>query len=102
MDNPPGKTKAVIAYFTFIGTLIAFYMNKEDKHAFATWHIKNMFGLLLGQFGVLFFRSFAFFELLNAAMLTLWLFCLLMAILGKKQGIPYLSEKFQDWFKFLD
>ena len=47
MRNPSGKTKAIIAYLTFVGLLIAYFMNKDDRHEFATWHIKNMFGLVI-------------------------------------------------------
>ena len=42
MSTPPGKNKAIIAYITFIGMLIAISMNRDEKHEFATWHIKNM------------------------------------------------------------
>lgn len=102
MDNPSGKTTAVIAYLTFIGLIFAFYMNRDDKFEFATWHIKNMFGLVLGQFAVTFFWNYDYYLLLYGIMLVLWLFCLMMAVLGKKQGIPYLSDKFQEWFSFLN
>ena len=104
---PAGKSKAIIAYITFIGMLIAYFMNREDKHEFATWHIKNMFGLVLWLIiaqvshkyvnewlgDILWFTSF-----------IAWLFCLIMAIANanKKKGIPFLSEKFQTWFTFLN
>ena len=47
MSVPAGKNKAIVAYITFIGMFIAMSMNKDAKHPFASWHIKNMFGLLL-------------------------------------------------------
>jgi hypothetical protein len=31
-----------------------------------------------------------------------WIYALLMALLNQKRGIPYLSNAFQRWFKFLD
>ena len=44
---PPGKSKAIIAYITIVGLLIAISMNKDEPHEFASYHIKNMFGITL-------------------------------------------------------
>lgn len=102
---PQGKNKAIIAYLTFIGFFIAVSMNKDEKHEFATWHIKNMFGLLLLLFVSLVFQykiSLLFGDILWGIAALSWLFSLIMSITNKKIGIPYLSEKFQDWFTFLD
>ncbi|MDT0554930.1 hypothetical protein [Patiriisocius hiemis] len=102
---PQGKNKAVIAYLTLIGFFIAVSMNKDEKHEFATWHIKNMFGLLLLLFVSLVFQyqiSLLFGDILWGISALSWLFSLIMAITNKKIGLPYLSEKFQDWFTFLD
>ncbi|RFN58346.1 hypothetical protein [Marixanthomonas ophiurae] len=105
MDNLSAKTKAIIAYLTFIGTLIAFFINKDKKHEFTTWHIKNMFGLLLlliiSQVTQAYIDLF-FGEILWFIAFFLWAFSFVMAILNKKQAIPYFSEKFQEWFTFLD
>ncbi|MBT8262363.1 MAG: hypothetical protein KJO05_06045 [Bacteroidia bacterium] len=104
--TPPGKSKAIIAYITIVGLLIAISMNKDEPHDFATWHIKNMFGLTLMFFisvamsyqeyllfpGRIFFFGSMFF----------WLFSLVMAIANKKVGIPFLSDKFDSWFTFLN
>ncbi len=104
MSNAPkGQSIAIIAYLTFVGTIIAFYMNSDHKYSFASWHIRNMFGLLIilfvstimGNYEIpiaLYLWWFAF---------ACWLWSLIMAILGKQQAIPFLSEKFQQWFRFL-
>lgn len=102
MGNPSGKTKAVIAYLTFVGLLIAYFMNKDDKHEFATWHIKNMFGLLLFLFAAVALQEYPIGFYFYWGSFILWAFSLLMALFNRKQGIPFLSEKFQTWFKFLD
>lgn len=102
MNNPSPRTKAIIAYVTFIGFLIAYFINKEYKSEFATWHIKNMFGLLIGLFISIFLQDYVIGFIVYVAVACLWLYSMIMAILEKKQGIPYLSEKFQEWFKFLD
>lgn len=103
---PPGKSKAIIAYITFIGLLIAISMNKDEAHDFASWHIKNMFGLT-----ILFFASFAMsyqeYLLILGGILFygsvfFWLFSFIGALLDKQLGVPVLSAKFQTWFTFLN
>ncbi len=106
MTNPPaGKSTAIIAYLTFVGLLIAYFMNRDEKHPFATWHIKNMFGLLLLLIIAQVTQAYINLqvgEILWLLAFVLWIFSLLMAILGKKKAIPSISEKFQEWFTFLD
>ena len=103
-ESPSPKTIAIIAYITFIGTLIAYFMNREERHEFATKHIQNMFGLLILLFcsqvayrymgillgDVLWYTSFA-----------AWAFSLVTALLGQEPAIPFFSKKFQEWFLFL-
>lgn len=103
-QHPEGKNIAVIAYITFIGTLIAFFMNREERHSFATAHIQNMFGLLL----LLFSAQVAYRwihplsgDILWGVAFAGWAFSLVTAILGKPPSIPYLSKKFEEWFLFL-
>ena len=103
-SRPPGKTKAIIAYITFVGMLIAASMNKDKPEAFATWHIKNMFGLCLlfiiaivTQFNIHLLTG----DILYGITVLLWIFCFIMAILNKTVGIPFFSKKFQTWFTFL-
>ena len=102
---PPGKSKAIIAYITFVGMIIAYFMNREDKHEFATWHIKNMCGLVIWL--IVAQVSHKYINVLLGDILWLtsfiaWLLCLILALMNKKTGIPFLSEKFQTWFTFLD
>ena len=33
---------------------------------------------------------------------SLWLYSLISAVFNKEPNIPFLSEKFQEWFTFLD
>lgn len=102
--NPPGKSKAIIAYLTFIGMLIAYFMNRDDRHEFATWHIKNMFGLVVLLFISQIVQIYYLVpgEIIWWIAFVGWLFSLIMAISNRKSALPYFSEKFQEWFKFLD
>lgn len=106
-NTAKGNYKAILAYITFIGLIIAYVLNMDEKDKFVTYHIKNMFGLV-----ILLFISTTFFQgnyllqylgqLVWVASFFMWVFSLLMAITGKSKGIPVISELFQKWFKFLD
>ncbi len=103
---PNEKLKAVIAYITFVGLIIAITMNKDERHDFSTWHIKNMFGLTLILFTsfVMSYQEYLLFlgRILFLGSLFFWLVSFIMAITNRKTGIPFLSGKFQTWFKFLN
>ncbi len=105
MNHPLGKSSALIAYAPFVGFLIAFFINAEEKHAFATWHIKNMFGLFIMFIISMVVQGKIDITLGDILWLTtfgLWIYCWVMAYKGKEKGIPFLSEKFQEWFVFLN
>lgn len=105
MDKPEGKTKAIIAYFTIVGLLIALSMDKDKPQAFATWHIKNMFGLMI-LYLVAFVTSLhdnllLFSQIIFYISILFWSISFVGCLMNKKLGIPVLSEKFQTWFQFL-
>lgn len=103
--SPQGKSKAIIAYAPFVGFLIAYYINKDETHEFATWHIKNMFGLTILFIVSLVIQSqidVKVGDIIWMCCVVLWLFCWIMAFTNNKKGIPFLSEKFQQWFTFLN
>lgn len=105
MQTPPGKKKAVIAYITFVGMFIAYFMNRDEPHEFARAHIKNMFGLVLLQI-----IHSALLEYINDAigfglwilLVLIWSYSIIACILNKWPAIPFLSKKFQQWFTFLN
>ncbi len=105
-NNNIGNYKAILAYITFIGLIIAYVLNRNEQDKFVTYHIKNMFGLVLLLFisqlmqttDSLLFSG----EIVWVITFFLWVYSLLMAILNKKVGIPVLTDLFQKWFKFLD
>ncbi|MGJ8665922.1 MAG: hypothetical protein ACSHW7_06140 [Patiriisocius sp.] len=105
MEKPDGKKKAIIAYMTFIGMLIAFYMNREEKDEFATIHIKNMFGLfilLICSQVIAASVNPLFGDILWWLAFGLWIYSIITVLQNRKPAIPYLSEKFQQWFVFLN
>ncbi len=102
-----GNYKAILAYITFIGLIIAYILNIDDKDKMVSYHIKNMFGLVILLFiSVTFFDGNFILQYLGQTLwvitFLMWVFSLLMAITGKAKGIPFISDLFQKWFKFLD
>tara|TARA_R110002110_G_scaffold92763_16_gene242021 strand:+ start:7132 stop:7452 length:321 start_codon:yes stop_codon:yes gene_type:complete len=104
-ESIPGKNKAILAYATFIGFLIAASMNANQKDEFATWHLKNMFGIIViwivsivTKFNINLFSG----DIIQIISILSVIYSLVMTFQNKKEGIPFLSEKFQQWFTFLD
>ncbi len=103
--KPEGKKIALVAYAPFVGFFLAFFLNQDYKYAFATWHIKNMFGIFLLFLTATIVQG----QIDTAAGDIFWLIvfityviCFILAATNRTIGIPFLSEKFQQWFTFLD
>jgi len=101
-----GNYKAILAYLTFVGLIAAYILNMDERDKLVTYHIKNMFGLLLISIFPLSFVNdenlFSIGKIIFSILILLWSYSLLMAILGKEKGIPILTDLFQKWFKLLD
>lgn len=105
MESREGRSTALLAYIPFVGFLIGYFVNKEDKHPFATWHIKNMFGIFLMFFVAMVVQShISFFlgDILSGIAFVLWIYSFIMAYQYKEKGVPGLGDKFQEWFQFLN
>lgn len=97
-----GKTTAIISYITFIGLIIAFIMNNDKKNPFASFHIRQMTGLvLLGLLNSFIIGRFSgsLSLIISIGLLVLWLIGLIGAAQGEMKKIPILGDYFQDWFK---
>ncbi|WP_044398021.1 hypothetical protein [Lacinutrix sp. Hel_I_90] len=96
-----GKSLAILSYFTFIGTLIALFMNLERKNPFTNFHIRQMIGLIImlivSNVVERFVNSWAG-TILWIITFSCWLYALIYAIKGEMKLIPVLGEKFQEWF----
>lgn len=100
-----GKNIALVAYAPFVGFFLAFFLNQEKKYAFATWHIKNMFGLFLLFLTATIIQSqidALVGDIMWLIVFIIYLVCFAMAATNRTFGIPVLSEKFQQWFTFLN
>lgn len=104
-----GKKMAILAYITFIGTLVAWSLNSEKKNRFASFHIRQAIGLdiLFVVFGTLIsgINTEAEFPLWMLtfpfwlACMVLWTFGFSGALAGKLAYIPLFGNYFQKWFK---
>ena len=90
-ESPSPKAIAIIAYITFIGTLIAYFMNREERHEFASKHIQNMFGLLIlllcSQVAYK-YMGLLLGDILWYSSFAGWAFSLVTAIMEQEPSIP--------------
>lgn len=97
-----GKSMAIISYFWWIGLIIAFIMNNTKKNTFASFHIRQMVGLLLLNVGVSIIYKYAgptVGMVLGIGTFVLWLIGIIGAFQGEEKRVPLLGDLFQDWFK---
>ncbi len=98
------KNTAVIAYITIIGLIVAFIMNKDKKEEFTSYHIRQslglaIVGLALGILSMIPVLGMIIYILGGFILLYMWIVGLTNAINSKKGPVPFLGEKFNDWFK---
>ena len=98
-----GKTTAIVSYLGFLGTLIAMSMNSETKNEFASFHIRQNFGLCI-TFFVLGFVSTAFDNMgvtygFWTFFFVLWLYGFVGVLSNKKLIIPIIGNFSQKLFK---
>jgi uncharacterized membrane protein len=101
-----GKSAAIVSYlFFFLGSIIAIFMNMEERHDFARFHIRQSFGLHFIFIAlaplVTGFDSMMISSSLYIFYSILWVYGFIGAISGKKQLIPLLGTLFQKLFKVL-
>ena len=97
-----GKSAAIVAYLTIIGTIIAYFMNNDTKNSFASFHIRQVLGIhityfVLGAFVSIFdswMVSYSFWIFI----IILWGYGLVTAIQGEQKEVPLLGAQFQKWF----
>ena len=100
-----GKTLALVAYLTLIGTLIAFFLNQDKRNTFTAFHVRQALGL-----GLLYIAIGYFIGYFDSWMITyaFWIFFTVLflygifgAVSGKAHKIPILGDFFQTIFKSL-
>jgi len=105
MEQPKGKTAAIVAHITLIGAIIAIFMNLEPKDEFARFHIRQAFGIHLVFHGLAIVFSTTglpyAWVFLYLVFFGIWLFALLGALQNQKKELPLIGSYFQKWFTFI-
>ncbi|MBW1295157.1 hypothetical protein [Aquimarina litoralis] len=100
-----GKTPAIVAYITIIGTIIAFFMNQESKNAFASFHIRQALGINIGFYliGALVsvFDSWLISSSFYIFIFVIWFYGILTAVREEQKPVPLVGPLFQQWFTFI-
>ncbi|MCM5662966.1 hypothetical protein [Galbibacter mesophilus] len=100
-----GKTNAIIAYFTFFGTLIAYILNMDKQNPFASFHIRQALGLnllfvvlgyVMGYFDT-WFITLPFYIFIS----ILWIYGFITMLQEKYTEVPLVGKFFQRWFTFI-
>ena len=97
-----GKTTAIIAYLTIIGTIIAYFMNNDTKNTFASFHIRQALGIhitaiLLNSLANIFNNNMIFASF-YVFFIVLWGYGFITALQGEHKEVPLLGDKYQKWF----
>ncbi|TVZ23088.1 putative membrane protein [Dokdonia sp. Hel_I_63] len=97
-----GKTAAVLSYITFVGLIIAYFMNSESKNEFAAFHLRQSLGLTLSYFLVMMPLSYLDIPMASIGFLVLffvlWLFGIISAFQAKRQLVPLVGAFYQNVF----
>ncbi|UJH91836.1 hypothetical protein LZ575_04025 [Antarcticibacterium sp. 1MA-6-2] len=101
-----GKSAAIVAYITIVGTIIAFFLNNDTKNTFASFHIRQALGI-----HITYFLLGALISIFDSWMITyafwififvLWGYGIVTAIQGEQREVPILGNKFQNWFSTIN
>lgn len=97
-----GKTMAIVSYLWWIGLIIAFVMNNDKRNSFASFHIRQMIGLILLNIGAGVVGRYVDGSvgwLIGVGTFVLWIIGFIGAIQGEEKSVPLLGDKFQEWFR---
>jgi uncharacterized membrane protein len=98
-----GKTAAITSYIIIIGFLIALSMNSENKNEYASFHIRQGFGLSITFISLGLIIS-NFESIMIAA--PMWIFVSILmfygiysAAIGSTKPLPLVGQFYQKWFR---
>jgi uncharacterized membrane protein len=98
------KVKAIVSHIFFIGWVISFVVNLNDKEEYASYYIRQNLGLLLAGLAVGLFNGFPIIGWLvsfvgGILVFVFWLMSLIWSISGEMKPVPWVGQYFQDWFR---
>ena len=101
-DIDTGRNNAIISYLTIFGTIIAYYLNNENKSAFASFHIRQALGLWLTFFALGYivgsFDSWLISMGFYIFFAVLFIFGFTNALGKKAQPVPLVGNLYQKLF----
>ncbi|MEL6926703.1 MAG: DUF4870 domain-containing protein [Bacteroidota bacterium] len=95
---------SVIAYCTLVGWLIAALLLNRPRDPFTDFHVRQALGinLLLLVSGIVFIIPLLGWiagTLGYLAAITMWITGVVYALQGREKEVPFLGDKFQEWFE---
>ncbi len=98
-----GKTTAIISYLTFLGTIIAIFMNLEPKNEFARFHTRQALGIQISLILLTALGSSSIYALYGfyIFIMLMWIYSFSGAVSGVKRCLPVIGPYFQKWFTFI-
>lgn len=104
-DVEVGRKNAIISYITIFGTIIAYYLNNENRSAFASFHIRQALGLWLTFFALGYivgsFNSWLITSAFYLFFAVLFIYGFSGALSRKAQSVPLLGAFYQRLFSNL-
>jgi uncharacterized membrane protein len=100
-----GKNTAFVAYLTLIGTVIAIFMNNENRNDFASFHIRQALGIFITFFllgyPIGYFDSWMVSASFYVFFIILWAYGFVGALRGEYKLVPIIGPFAQNIFKSL-
>lgn len=98
------KTKAIVAHITWIGWIIAFILNRDEKDELASYYIRQtlgifLFGVACSIVGVIPFIGWIVALVGGVVTLVFLIMSLIWSINGEMKPVPWVGGYFQEWFK---
>ena len=98
------KTKAILSHIFLIGWIIALVLNMNQKEEYASYYIRQNLGLMIIGFGLSVLQVIPVLGWIVAwvgfvVLIILWLMSFIWSITDVMKPVPFLGDKFQEWFK---
>ena len=97
------KTKAIVSHIFFIGWIIALVLNMNNKEEYASYYIRQNLGFIICWIAVSIFMGIPvvnFIAWIGYFIIGIfWLMSLIWSITDVMKPVPFLGDKFQEWFK---
>lgn len=101
-----GKTVAIISYLTIIGLIVAIIMNNKEKTSLGQFHIRQSIGISVTGMALGLLRFVPgiggiAISIVGVILLIALILGLLAAFSGEKKALPFIGEKYQEWFNMI-